>query len=324
MSGGRASEHRNSRPSLDTLTTEVNYLLGKSMAEKTWKTYKTAIESFRSFRIFYNLPYIWPAPLYDILYYIAHLSSSGLSASTVSTYISGLSHTHKLHALTDNTKSFLVSKMIEGLKRLKNPKTDARLPISLDLLKRLIHALPFVCSSTYESTMFGSAFSLCFFALLRVGEITCDSKNRTGKHVIQTSDILFSKTENSEELGIRICTSKTDQYGVGVTLKICRQSDHLICPIALLKRYLAVKTKTHSTESNIYTHFNGSSLTRYQFSSLLQKALSFCEESGHFRPHSFRIGGASEAKRHGIDDDTIKRWGRWVSDAYLKYIRISP
>ena len=46
----------------------------------------------------------------------------------------------------------------------------------MNLLKRLIQSLPFVCTSVYESTMFASAFSLCFFGLLRVGEITSQSK----------------------------------------------------------------------------------------------------------------------------------------------------
>jgi hypothetical protein len=56
---------------------------------------------------------------------------------------------------------------------------------------------------------------------------------------------------------------------------------------------------------------------------LLQRALSFCEVKGHFRPHSFRIGAATEAKRFGIHDDVIKKWGRWTSDAYTKYIRFT-
>jgi hypothetical protein len=48
--------------------------------------------------------------------------------------------------------------------------------------------------------------------------------------------------------------------------------------------------------------------------------LQFCEVSGHFRPHSFRIGGATEAKRRGVDDDVIKQWGHWSSSAHFRYI----
>jgi hypothetical protein len=88
----------------------------------------------------------------------------------------------KLNGHTDNTKSFLVTKILEGSKRKNSPKADLRLPVSMNLLKRLIQSPPFVCTSVYESTMFASAFSLCFFGLLRVGEITSQSKGRAGKH----------------------------------------------------------------------------------------------------------------------------------------------
>jgi hypothetical protein len=110
-----------------------------------------------------------------------YMSHTGLSASTITTYISGISTMHKLNGQTDNTKSFLVTKILEGSKRKNSPKADLRLPVSMNLLKRLIQSLPFVCTSVYESTMFASAFSLCFFGLLRVGEITSQSKGRAGK-----------------------------------------------------------------------------------------------------------------------------------------------
>jgi hypothetical protein len=144
--------------------------------KKTWKTCKTAVESFKTFRSLYQLRDVWPAPLNDVMYYIAYLSYTGLSASTILTYISGLSYTHKLHSLEDNTKSFLVGKLLAGLRRKKPQKSDIRLPISIRLLKRLIQSLPSICFSAYESMLFASAFRLSFFALLRICEIACDNK----------------------------------------------------------------------------------------------------------------------------------------------------
>lgn len=67
------------------------------MADSTWKTYKTAVESFQSFRKLYNLRDTWPAPLYDLLFYIAYMSHSGLTTSTITTYISGISTMYKLN-----------------------------------------------------------------------------------------------------------------------------------------------------------------------------------------------------------------------------------
>lgn len=53
-------------------------------------------------------------------------------------------------------------------------------------------------------------------------------------------------------------------------------------------------------------------------------ALSFCEMDGHYTPHLFRTGGATEAKHFGFDDGTIMKWVLWSLDAYLKCIRLNP
>ena len=71
LSRGRPTRHRNTRPSLETLTTEIDSLVNVSMADSTWKTYKTAVESFQSFRncIIYKI--LCP-PLYMICYSTLH------------------------------------------------------------------------------------------------------------------------------------------------------------------------------------------------------------------------------------------------------------
>ena len=90
---------------------------------------------------------VWPIPVNDLMQFIC----IPFVFRALTTYIAGLSHTHKLNVIEDHTKSFLVCKMLEGLRR-KNPKrSDLRVPISLSLLKRLICALPHVCSSVYET-----------------------------------------------------------------------------------------------------------------------------------------------------------------------------
>ncbi|CAC5385511.1 unnamed protein product [Mytilus coruscus] len=76
----RPVQYSGSRPPLDALESESNHLLNSSMAQKTWKTYNTADESFKSFRASYNLQFIWPAQLNDLIFYIAFLSLRGMSA----------------------------------------------------------------------------------------------------------------------------------------------------------------------------------------------------------------------------------------------------
>ena len=151
---------------MEFLITEINALVNASMAQKTWKTYKTAVEFFKTVRPLYQLRDVWPAPLNDAMYYIAYLSYTGLSAFTILTYNSGSSYTHKLHSLEDNTKSFLVGKLLAGLRRKKPQKSDIRLPISIGLLKRLIQSLPSVCFSLMNRCYLLPHLALVFVCLI--------------------------------------------------------------------------------------------------------------------------------------------------------------
>ena len=42
-----------------------------------------------------------------------------------------------------------------------------------------------------------------------------------------------------------------------------------------------------------------------------------------YKGHSFRIGAASHAAERGMSDAQIRILGRWKSNAFLKYIRVS-
>jgi hypothetical protein len=164
------------RPSLEDLATEVDSLIAHSLTTNTWKTYKTAADSLLRFRREYGFPDSWPVPLDQLIKFVAYLSFTGLSLASVTTYISGIGYTHKARGLEDKTNNFLITKMLEDLRRKRVKSSDVRAPVTLDLLRRLIQALQKVCTSNYEACLFYSAYTLAFFALLRIGEIASDNK----------------------------------------------------------------------------------------------------------------------------------------------------
>ncbi|CAC5382729.1 HARBI1 [Mytilus coruscus] len=65
--------------------------------------------------------------------------------------------------------------MIEGVRRAKS-KLDSRLPLTRELLEKIIGVLPSLCSSKFETKLFTAAFLLAFHGLFRVGELTVGSK----------------------------------------------------------------------------------------------------------------------------------------------------
>lgn len=286
------------------------------MASNTRLTFSNAFNQFKLFLTAYDLTLSWPIPVHQLSLFVAFLSYNNRSPSTIKTYISALSYLHKIRDLPDPTKRFIIVKLMEGANR-QRPR-DIRAPITLRLLSRLIKSLVSVCSSNYETLLFHAAFSLAFFAFLRVGEFTAVSTKISSSRALRVSDIQLSK--NGDKLRVVIRESKTDQRGKTYTLEIVRFADQSSCPVRALYNYLVARPA--GREQQLFIHRDGRVLTRYQFSALLKKSLHFCEiKSGHFRSHSFRIGAASEAAGRGIPDNTIKSWGRWASNAFRLYIR---
>ena len=196
-----------------------------------------------------------------------------------------------------------------------NPSTDSRLPITLDILNILLPKLQIICKTMYEAALFKAAFTLAFSALLRIGEFAL-SKGNSPQRVIHVGDTTFSSDGELIKLCIR--HSKTDQQGYGTSVAVHATSG-IACAVAAMRNFLQIRPKFSGP---LFCHFSGEPLTRYQFSSILNKTLDICNiDHTNFKSHSFRIGAATTLARQGADKDKIQVAGRWKSDAYLNYIR---
>ncbi|XP_053396909.1 uncharacterized protein LOC128556304 [Mercenaria mercenaria] len=246
--------------------------------------------------------------------FIASLSLHGLSASTARIYVASIGFQCKILGYEDVTKQFVISKMLEGIKRSKT-RSDCRLPITPSLLSNILLKLPAVCTNVYETILFSAAYSLAFFGFLRVGELTA-SKRQNLSSTLCVNDI--NLIQESKTLIVSLRFSKTDQEGKGERLQISAQGGH-ICPVKNVKEFLSMRPKM---QGPFFVHFDGSPLTRYQFSAVLSKALAV-QSLSHmcFKSHSFRIGAATTAASLGMTDKEIKLAGRWSSDAYKGYVR---
>lgn len=195
---------------MDDINTRASILLEKSMAVQTQNTYQAAISLLQKFQNLYNLSTAWPLSIEQIVQFLAFLSLKNLSPSTIITYLSGLSYHHKIRGLKDNTKSFIVSKVLEGIKRCWCKKKDIRSPITLPLLDKLISALPSITFSRYETSLFSASCSLAFYAFLRISEFTAPNGNNYPNRAINISDVRIDQRSKSVYLCSR--QSKTDQF----------------------------------------------------------------------------------------------------------------
>lgn len=291
-------------------------MIDASVAANTKDVYRNGLNCFEQFRTKYGLQSIWPPLLSHVTIFIAFLSLSNKSHNTVASYLSAINFRCKASQHAGFADNFLVSKMLEGMRRGHKSK-DTRLPISADLLSRIIKMLPSICCSEFEAALFSSAFSLSFHGFLRVGEV---AYNKVGQaqQVITMDNVKVVKEDGLEKIHLHILFSKTDQRGKGQMLEIT-ETRTTICPVALLKQYLMVRPHIIGP---LYCHFGGQPISRYQFSTVLNKSLrGIGIDSSRIRTHSFRIGAASSHFEKGTPQDEIKRLGRWKSDAFKRYIR---
>jgi hypothetical protein len=260
----------------------------------------------------------YPIDVEKLILYVAYLSNAGYAPGTVKTYLAGIGHLYKILGYADPTNQFLLRKVVEGMIRT-DKRQDVRAPITYTLLERLVKALPFVCFSVFEAQMFKAAYLITYFAMLRVSEVVSDGPSSSTARALQISDIAF--TPGYSDMYVTIRYSKTDQTGISTTLQIQSLSDGEMCPIQGIQVYLQVRPHVQGP-TNVFCHFNGKPLTKYQFGAILKKSLEFAGvKGGVYRSHSLRIGACSTAIKNGLGESAVKTIGMWKSNAYLSYIR---
>ena len=94
-----------------------------------------------------------------------------------------------------------------------------------------------------------------------------------------------------------------------------------LCAVRHLKSYLQIIPKVGG---QLFIHASGEFLTRYHFNAVLRKTLTALKiNEAHYSSHSFRIEATTKAAGLGMNETAIKELGRWESQAYKYYIRIS-
>lgn len=162
--------------------------------------------------------------------------------------------------------------------------------------------------------MLWAAFNCAFFGFLRSSEFVAPYTNRFDPSTTLTAaDVTWS----AGYAHLKIKTSKTDPFRQGCIVRLSPTKTSL-CPIAALTQFLPY----HTDKSRpLFTFFDGTYLTRRRLSTILQQALPLA--SNQFSTHSFRIGAATTAASAGLPRWLIQQLGRWNSDCFRTYLRIS-
>lgn len=119
--------------------------------------------------------------------------------------------------------------------------TYARRPITENSLSSIILRLPGSCRNAYETRLFKAAFTLSFWGLFRVEEITV-SKGNDINHVMSANDVHVDVELSKVVVFLRY--SKMDQFGKGVTFEL-KSVGSPICTFNSMQDFLATRPSTY-------------------------------------------------------------------------------
>ena len=243
-----------------------------------------------------------------------------LQSSTIRTYVSAIKKTLSNDGYEWNDKLLLLSAITRACK-LKNDTLHNRLPIQKGLLSIVLSQLEIKFKHQwYLECLYKVAFPLAYHGLFRVGELTAS------QHVLKTRDVHHER--NKEKYLFLLHTSKTHTFKdrpQTIEIKKVQLSSNklkMFCPYRLVNLYISIRGKrTHDSEQFLL-HSDGSPLLTIQFRDTLKQIIADLGlDPNNYDTHSFRIGRATDLMREGKSIESIKRQGRWKSNAVYKYLR---
>ena len=284
-----------------------------SVSENTRQSYEQAWKQFVAWCNGLGLSYHIPISEENVVRFIAYLFHEGYAAASISQKTAALGFQHKIVGAVDPCSSQIVKQALTGVKNLR-PPTFTRLPISIDILHRLVQKTDHILEDQFLAHAFKAMMVVAFYALLRVGEMTMSPK--VANHCLLFSDVLVMK--NAVHITFR--TYKHCQ-GKSTTRVVFSVPNSSTCPVKRLVEYIHHRGNRHGP---LFVKRNGKAFSRAEFLSLLGKVMkaSGISQCG-YNTHSFRIGGATYMALQGYSSEQIRNFGRWKSDAYKRYISVN-
>ena len=270
--------------------------------------------------------------------YIALRFKTGITFSTLANELSGIIHyATRIGVNTKNwsLKAPIINKLKKGYKKLNGNNSDIRIAISLKQLESLVLCIALSEPDALIQATQRTALIIAFWHMLRASEYTYHSKIDGNKHILKMGHIkLFPK---NSMVHINIPSPKTNKNGVQLTLSSCKCSINAdICPFHVLSSYISLKKKLLPSQYNkvdsplfmIPNDYLTSGYGVLAYNTWLNWFKEFADmikvSRVHFKPHSLRVSGATYLFKQGCPEKCIKLLGRWKSNCWTKYVRLTP
>ena len=196
----------------------------------------------------------------------------------MSTFLSAIGYAHKLLNFSDPTSAFVVSKLIAGTYRTR-PAFAVRLPITVDVLNRLVVSMADTTEGKYDGYLYTVMFLFAFNTFAQIGELT-SSLNPP----VQLDDSEFQGKGLGQSVIVTFRNFK--HYLTGRSHTICFQAGPTsVSAVTALIDFLKVRGRQPGplccTELN-------KPLPRCTFDAQLRRCLRFCDlDASLYKGQSF-------------------------------------
>ena len=286
--------------------------LQMSIATSTQRNYAAAVRSFKDFCHHHSIQAFPPAED-TLMAYATHLASHS-SHSNIKVHLSAIKFSTIIQSMAFPTSQKLYL-LVRGIRRSQGRlhSLPPRSPVTPLLLQKIYCNL-FNSSRPHEDKlMLWAALTTAFFGFLRVSEYTSTHRTKFDPDItLLYSDISI----DGEVLSLAIKISKTDPFRQGMTIRLAANNTFL-CPVKAIRLWLV----EHPTKSGpLFVFQDRKYLTPKEVNALL---VDTTDGMASMSSHSLRIGAASTAASMGCPRWLIQTLGRWTSDCYRRYIRLS-
>ena len=259
-----------------------------------------------------------------IILFVGNLINEGKKSATVKSYVSAVKAILTEINVKVNEDRCLLNSLTRACKLTNDTTIRITLPIQQDMLNAILkktkeHFLN--NGQVYLAKMYTCLFATAYFGLFRVRELT------ESEHTIKACDVYMGT--NKDQVLFILRSSKTRTRGDPPQLikisKISHRKTAIIpdyCPYKLMREYLACRPEAENVDENFFVFRDGSPIKPTDFSLTLKAILKLAKfDESKYSTKSLRSGRAMDLMRLGFSVETIKKLGRWRSNAVYAYLR---
>ena len=223
--------------------------------------------------------------------------------------------------------SFVLTSLIKA-SRIRNNVLVTCLPIHKVLLKLILDEVTKFgaeLNQPYQKTLYLAFFAMAYYGLLHIGELThsphvllaCNVHVGTNKDKI----LLLLKSSKTHPKGDRSQLIKIAATPVNQT--VSNNKDNKYCPFHLIKNYIKSRPDSMQSANELFFIWSDRSpIFPCQATGMLRNMISRIGlDASIYSFHGFQAGRAGDLLKLGVSVETIKKIGRWRSNAVFAYLK---